>query len=87
MNALPNYRKAAALVGSTVSLGVFVAAVRMGVAAKQPIVGIVGGLIASGIAFSVGYNATRLVVDRYETAPALNPIGTPDPSTNAGAMN
>lgn len=89
MNPLPNDRKTAGamLVGATVSLGVFVAAVRMGVAAKHPVVGIVGGLLASGVAYSVGYNATRLIVGPSAPAPALNLSGTPNPSTNAGAMN
>mgnify|MGYP000718192680 FL=1 len=89
MNPLPNDRKTAGamLVGATVSLGVFVAAVRMGVAAKHPVVGIVGGLLASGVAYSVGYNATRLIVGSSAPAPALNLSGTPNPSTNAGAMN
>lgn len=91
MNPLPNDRKTAGamLVGATMSLGVLVAAVRMGVAAKHPIVGIVGGLLASGVAYSVGYNATRLIVGPSAPAPAhaLNLSGTPNPSTNAGAMN
>lgn len=89
MNPLPNDRKTAGamLVGATMSLGVFVAAVRMGVAARQPIVGIVGGLLASGVAYSVGYNATRLVVGPSAPAPAPNLSDTPNPSTNAGAMN
>lgn len=101
MNPLPNDRAidvdmlaawqrrtaAARLVGAAASLGVFVAAVRMGVAAKHPIVGIVGGLLASGVAYSVGYNATRLIVGPSAPAPTPNLSGTPDPSTNAGAMN
>ena len=89
MNPLPNDRKTAAamLVGAAASLGVFVAAVRMGLAARHPVVGIVGGLLASGVAYSVGYNATRLIVGPSAPAPALNPSDTPNPSTNAGAMN